>query len=114
MQQWTAMPQRPSTLNQHVPAALDAAILRNIAPDPQNRYASAAELVQAMAQALNVPLARMPGSGKDSTLTETMIEIGGPMIRSEMSRQHSLTPPRAHTQPQHASWEGKICATIYL
>ena len=99
MQQWTVMPQRPSTLNQHVPAALDAVILRSIAPDPQNRYASAAELVQAMAQALNVPLACMPGSGKDSTLTETMIEIGGPMIRSDLSRQYPLTPTCAHTQP---------------
>lgn len=61
LKQVSERPRRPSELNPRVPRALDAVVLRALAKDPANRFASAAEFLRALDEAEQDPTAVSPG-----------------------------------------------------
>jgi serine/threonine protein kinase/ABC-type branched-subunit amino acid transport system substrate-binding protein len=56
MQHINAMPTSPALINPTIPPALTVVILRSIAKDPAARFPSAASMVAALAEALNLPV----------------------------------------------------------
>ena len=56
MQHINAMPTSPALINPTIPPALTVVILRSIAKDPAARFPSAASMVAALAEALNMPI----------------------------------------------------------
>jgi serine/threonine protein kinase len=63
-QQEAGLPPRPDRINPSVPPALGSAVIRALAPAPQERYASAAEMEQALRGALQ----GIPPTGADATV----------------------------------------------
>jgi serine/threonine-protein kinase len=53
-------PPRPRDLQPGLPAAIEAVLLRALEKDPDRRFASAAEMAEALASAASVPAETVP------------------------------------------------------
>jgi len=56
MQHVSAMPPSPTLINPNIPPALTNVVMRSLAKEPEERFASAASMTIAMAKALHVPV----------------------------------------------------------
>jgi serine/threonine-protein kinase len=86
-------PRRPSELNPHVPAELDAVVLKALSKNPANRYQSAAEMRADLVRVRNSqrPLAPMVMSDDERTAL-LAANTGGPTRRINGGGRHTLPP----------------------
>lgn len=89
-QQLTAPPRAPSTERAGVPAALDAAILRSLAKDPADRFATAQEMREALLEAATAA-AQTPSTSHEVATSPTPIPMPVPTV-GELE-----LPPRRQT-----------------
>ena len=70
-------PRQPSLINPRIPPSLEFVMKRSLDKNPAARYQSAAEMVIALASALNVTVPATLGGAVHTSPTAQMIEIGG-------------------------------------
>jgi hypothetical protein len=90
-----AAPTPPSHVNPDVSPALEAVILRSIASDPGQRFASAREMTRALAQALSVPLSQM-------LLVEYYALCSAPFLVPEPAKTEAKNEKAAAREPAPA------------
>jgi serine/threonine protein kinase len=106
-QQINAVPPPPAQMNPHISAALSAIILRSLAKDPRERFPSAASMVTALAEALDISTSEIPGhpvSPVDTMngrahLSSTEPTLLPELVSSMVSSPHVVA--RSSPQPQN-------------
>ncbi len=69
LQHVNAMPPSPSQVQQNISPALSEVIMRGLAKDPAERFPSAASLVTALAEALDISIPKIPSPSINATNT---------------------------------------------
>ncbi len=106
MQHSSMTPIIPSSVNTHVPPALDQVIMRGLAKDPTQRFSSAATMTVAVAHALGVPAPTILGQQQDTS------EEQDPPTRVTLS-----STPASSGQPPTGStpwWQGPASGSQYV
>jgi len=104
-----ATPAAPATLNQYIPAALTAVIMRSLAKDPVTRFPTAKAMVTALAQALNLALPErinrshsQPGLADNPTFRTPSAIPGATPLPPVITRNTGSTPHvTATSSPAH-------------
>ncbi|GCE11366.1 serine/threonine protein kinase [Tengunoibacter tsumagoiensis] len=99
------MPLPPALINPNIPAALSAVILKSIAKEPDARFNSAAELVLAAAEALQVPAPEglrrpsLPATWSPILPDETQLQVS-PLLMTQKSGQIEVLAPPSKKQDE--------------
>ncbi len=107
-------PMLPRQLNAAIPPAVESVVMRSLAKRPQDRFASAGELAQALAQAASGALAQSPAyipptvvPGRPTPTPPPVYAPGTPPPTSQpVYGQPPYTPPPAYTPPPGKSGGG--------
>ncbi|TVR21727.1 MAG: hypothetical protein EA396_07275 [Anaerolineaceae bacterium] len=97
--QVTAQPPDPSSINPAVPPAVEAVILKALKKLPPNRYQTAAELQQALEQAIKSPEASRITRESASTHTDESTQPSGTAHEAVNNAMTSPSPPVERTPP---------------
>ena len=111
----TQTPMSPRQLNPAIPPAVEAVVMRSLAKRPEDRFASAGELAQALAQAASGAPAQVPAyippTVVPSRLTPTPPPAYAPGTPPPTSQpaygQPPYTPPPAYARQRPAPLAGK-------
>ena len=92
MKHLSAIPETPSTLREDVPHDLDAVVMRALAKDPDQRYASAEEMDADLARvARGVAVSRKT----EEAMTQVLPGAGVATAPTMVNRPRAVTPPPA-------------------
>ena len=102
MQHVSAMPPSPTLINPNIPPALTNVMMRSLAKEPEERFASAASMTIAMAKALHVPVPErlshlMEHAENDQPTITSSVEKASPSFSSPPSskKRYTTTSTRA-------------------
>src|SRR6266567_2661159 len=98
-QHFLAQPQPPSTLNPRIPSALDAVIVRALAKQPEERFASIAEFARAFQQAVQDAPKESPRPSTRGSDIRATLAISQAEALSGTSRTLTLPGGRQVTVP---------------
>lgn len=108
-------PERPSQLNPNVPPGLEAIVLKAMAKHPDDRYQTAAEMVEDLDRLLagQVPLA----APQNEAPTRVMTSAGGsvpPIPPTDSGDPYADTPPPSYVEPVYAEPGGLDRTTLTI